>query len=132
MNKYEIVAILDPQKVEGNGQAFIDQMVATMKELGANATRVKDFEQRVFTYAIKKRKAGHYWDIVVEAEGSFPAQLLDTYRLNATVLRLCIFDFVDGQDDDVFTPRPEHDTLIKEEIQDFDRDERPYRPREER
>ncbi len=131
MNKYEIVAILDPQKIEGNGQTFIDQMQATLKELGATVTRLKDFDQRVFTYPIKKRKAGRYWDIVVEAEGTFVAALLDHYRLNSTVLRLLVFDFVDGHDDDVFNPRPEHDNLIKEDtFQDsFDRDDRPYTPR---
>lgn len=137
MNKYEVVAILDPQKVEAssNGKAFSDQMEAAFAELGATVKRVKCLEQRVFTYPIKKRKAGIYWDYVVEADGPFVAAVLDKYRLNATVLRLAVFDFVDGQDDDVFTPRPEHESLIKEDSfsDSFDREDRPYRaPREER
>ena len=73
-------------------------------------------------------EAGIYWDYVVEAEGTFVAAVKDKYRLNATVLRLVVFDYVDGQDDDVFNPRPEHDALFKEEsFQDaYDREERPY------
>ena len=132
MKKYEVVIILDPRAVEGNGDAFSDAFQASMKEMGGNVTRVKFFEQRTFAYPIKKRKTGIYWDYVVEAEGTFVAELKDKYRLNQSVLRLVVFEFEDGQDDDVFNPREEHDKLIKEDnFQDaFDFDERPYRGRD--
>ncbi len=132
LKKYEVVAILDPQLVEGNGDAFSDAMQAAMQELGATVTRVKFFEQRTLAHPIKKRKTGIYWDYVVEAEGTFVAALKDKYRLNSTVLRLVVFDFVDGQDDDVFAPKAEHDNLIKEDsFQDaFDYEDRPYRSRD--
>ncbi|MBR6373596.1 MAG: 30S ribosomal protein S6 [Victivallales bacterium] len=132
MKKYEVVIILDPRAVEGNGDAFSDAFQASMKEMGGNVTRVKFFEQRTFAYPIKKRKTGIYWDYVVEAEGTFVAALKDKYRLNQSVLRLVVFEFEDGQDDDVFNPREEHDKLIKEDnFQDaFDFDERPYRGRD--
>ena len=132
MKKYEVVTILDPRAVEGNGDAFSDALQAAMKGLGGNVVRVKFFEQRTLSYPIKKRKTGIYWDYVVEAEGTFVAALKDKYRLNQAVLRMAVFDFVDGHDDDVFTPREEHDKLIKEDnFQDaFDYDERPYRGRD--
>jgi len=132
LKKYEVVIILDPRAVEGNGDAFSDAFQASMKEMGGNVTRVKFFEQRTFAYPIKKRKTGIYWDYVVEAEGAFVAELKDKYRLNQSVLRLVVFEFEDGQDDDVFNPREEHDKLIKEDnFQDaFDFDERPYRGRD--
>ncbi|MBQ7178062.1 MAG: 30S ribosomal protein S6 [Victivallales bacterium] len=132
MKKYEVVIILDPRVVEGNGDAFSDAFQASMKEMGGNVTRVKFFEQRTFAYPIKKRKTGIYWDYVVEAEGTFVAALKDKYRLNQSVLRLVVFEYEDGQDDDVFNPREEHDKLIKEDnFQDaFDFDERPYRGRD--
>lgn len=132
MKKYEVVIILDPRVVEGNGDAFSDAFQASMKEMGGNVTRVKFFEQRTFAYPIKKRKTGIYWDYVVEAEGTFVAELKDKYRLNQSVLRLVVFEYEDGQDDDVFNPREEHDKLIKEDnFQDaFDFDERPYRGRD--
>ena len=132
MKKYEVVIILDPRTDDGNGDAFSDAFQASMKEMGGNVTRVKFFEQRTFAYPIKKRKTGIYWDYVVEAEGTFVAELKDKYRLNQSVLRLVVFEFEDGQDDDVFNPREEHDKLIKEDnFQDaFDFDERPYRGRD--
>ena len=132
MKKYEVVIILDPRAVEGNGDAFSDAFQASMKDMGGNVTRVKFFEQRTFAYPIKKRKTGIYWDYVVEAEGAFVAALQDKYRLNQSVLRLAVFEYEDGQDDDVFNPREEHDKLIKEDnFQDaFEFDERPYRGRD--
>lgn len=132
MKKYEVVVILDPQKVEGNGDAFSESIKSEIAGLGGNLTREKFFNLRTFARPIKKHKAGLYWDYVVEAEGTFVAALKDKYRLNATVLRLAVFDFVDGHDDDVFNPRPEHDSLIKEEDfqEAYEREERPYRSRD--
>ena len=129
LKKYEVVVILDPAKVEGNGDAFSESIVKEMTGMGANVTRTKFFELRTFARPIKKHKAGIYWDYVVEAEGTFVAAVKDKYRLNASVLRLVVFEYVDGQDNDVFNPRPEHDALFKEEsFQDaYDREERPYR-----
>ena len=43
MKKYEVVIILDPRAVEGNGDAFSDAFQASMKEMGGNVTRVKFF-----------------------------------------------------------------------------------------
>lgn len=132
MKKYEVVVILDPQKVEGDGDAFSESIKSEMAAMGANLAREKFFNLRTFARPIKKHKAGLYWDYVVEAEGTFVAALKDKYRLNQTVLRLAVFDFVDGHDDDVFNPRPEHDSLIKEEdFQDaYEREERPFRSHE--
>ncbi len=134
MKKYEAVFILDPRKVEGNGEAFSDTIVAQLKEMGGNVTRVKCLDKRVFARPIGKSKAGIYWDYVVELDEAAIAPLHDKYRLNATVLRMAVFYFVDGQDDDVFTPREEHERLFKEEgFQDvYDREERPYRSRDDR
>ena len=132
MKKYEVVVILDPQKVEGDGDAFSESIKSEMTAMGANLAREKFFNLRTFARPIKKHKAGLYWDYVVEAEGTFVAALKEKYRLNQTVLRLAVFDFVDGHDDDVFNPRPEHDSLIKEEdFQDaYEREERPFRSHE--
>lgn len=128
LKKYEVVVILDPQKVEGNGDAFSEALQASFAELGGKTTRVKFMDLRTFARPIKKHTAGIYWDYVVDAEPTFVAAIKDKYRLNAAVLRLVVFEFVEGQDDDVFTPRPEHDSLIKEEnFQDaYEREERPF------
>lgn len=122
MAKYEAVVILDPRKVEGNGEAFSATIEDQLKALGGEITRVKCLDKKVFARPIGKHKAGIYWDYVVEMGPQAVAQLEDKYRLNETVLRLCVFSYVDGQDDDVFRPREER--LFKEENfrEDFDAD----------
>lgn len=129
MKSYEVVVILDPQKVENNGEAFSKSIEEQIAKLNGTVTRVKCLELRTFARPIKKHTAGIYYDYVVEAEGTFVAAIKDFYRLNAAVLRLVVFDFVKGQDDIVFEPSQGHDSLIKEEnFQDaYEREERPYR-----
>ena len=126
MAKYEAVFILDPRKVEGNGEAFGATIEEQLKALGAEITRVKCLDKKTFARPIGKHKVGIYWDYVVEMAPHCVAELEDKYRLNQTVLLLCVFNFVEGQDDDVFRPREER--LFKEEnFQDaYDREERPY------
>ncbi len=126
--KYEAVFILDPRKVEGNGEAFSATIEEQIKTLGGEITRVKCLDKRVFSHPIGKHKAGVYWDYVMELSPSALAPLKDKYRLNSTVLRLAVFCYVDGQDDDVFKPRDER--MFKEEnFQDdmFDHDDHSYR-----
>ncbi len=131
LTKYEAVFILDPRKIEGNGEVFSQGVETFLKEIGGNVTRVKCLERRAFARPIGKIKAGVYWDYVVELPESAVAQIHEKYRLNATVLRLVTLLYTDGQDDDVFKPRDEHDRLFREEgFQDsYDRDERPSRGR---
>lgn len=127
MSKYELMFILDPTKVEGNGEAFDAEIQAQLKELGAEITRVKFFEKRTFARPIGKHKAGLYWDYVAELPATAPAAIQDKYRLNATVLRIGIFHFEDGQDDEVFKPR-EANPLGEESFQDeFDNDNYRFR-----
>ena len=125
--KYEAVFILDPRKVEGNGEAFSAAIEEQIKALGGEITRVKCLDKRVFSHPIGKHKAGVYWDYVMEMEPSALEPLKDKYRLNQTVLRLAIFSYVEGQDDDVFKPREER-SFKEENFQDdmFDHDSHSY------
>ncbi|MCQ2403328.1 MAG: 30S ribosomal protein S6 [Lentisphaeria bacterium] len=133
MSKYELMFILDPAKVEGNGEAFDATIQAYLKELGAEVTRVKFFEKRTFARPIGRHKAGLYWDYVAELPATAPAAVQDKYRLNETVLRIGIFHFEDGQDDEVFTPR-DANILGEESFQDeFENENYRFRgPRKER
>ncbi len=105
MSKYEVVFILDPAKVEGNGEAFDATIQEQLKALGGEISRVKFFEKRTFARPMGKHKVGLYWDYVVSMDATVPAQIKDKYRLNQTVIRVAIFKFEDGQDDEVFKPR---------------------------
>jgi len=134
LRKYEAVFILDPRKVEGNGEAFDTSIQDKLKGLGANITRVKCLDKKVFTYPIKKRKAGIYWDYVAEMTPDCVAKLEDFYRLNQTVLRLACFLYEDGQDDDVFNPSENREKLLHDEAfaEGFDHEDRPYGFRDDR
>ena len=105
MSKYEVVFILDPAKVEGNGEAFDAEIQEQLKALGGEVSRVKFFEKRTFARPMGKHKVGLYWDYVVTLDPQAPAKLKDKYRLNSTVIRLAVFTYEDGQDDEVFKPR---------------------------
>ena len=105
MSKYEVVFILDPAKVEGNGEAFDAEIQEQLKALGGEISRVKFFEKRTFARPMGKHKVGLYWDYVVTLDPQAPAKLKDKYRLNSTVIRLAVFTYEDGQDDEVFKPR---------------------------
>ncbi len=105
MSKYEVVFILDPAKVEGNGEAFDAEIQEQLKALGGEISRVKFFEKRTFARPMGKHKVGLYWDYVVTLDPQGPVKLKDKYRLNSTVIRLAVFTYEDGQDDEVFKPR---------------------------
>lgn len=128
MRKYEAVFILDPRKVEGNGEAFDTSIQETLKANGATIERVKNLGSKVFAYPIKKQKTGFYWDYVVTMSPEAVAKIKDFYRLNQAVLRLVFFLFEDGQDDDVFAPSENRSKLFSDDAfgDGFDRDERPY------
>lgn len=131
MSKYELMFILDPAKVEGNGEAFDATIQAYLKELGAEISRVKFFEKRTFARPIGTHKVGLYWDYVAEMPATAPAAVKDKYRLNATVLRIGIFHFEDGQDDEVFKARENEASRLGDEPfqDDFDNDYRSRGPR---
>jgi len=125
--KYEAVFILDPRKVEGNGESLSDTIEEQLKAFGGEVTRTKFFEKRIFAHPIGKHRAGLYWDYVVEMPETAVALLEEKYRLNPTVLRLAVFSFVEGHDDDVFKPRTRdfRDDNFQDDM--FDHDHRSYR-----
>ena len=88
---YEVMFVLDPQKVEGNGEAVDAAIQAQLKEFGGEISRVKFLEKRTFARPMGKHKVGLYWDYIVELDGTVPAQIKEKYRLDAQVLRIGIF-----------------------------------------
>ena len=128
MGKYEAVFILDPSKVEGNGDAFSETIKEQLQALGGTVTREKCLDKKTFARPIGKHKAGIYWDYIVEMGPQAVAKLEDKYSLNPTVLRLAVFTYEDGQDDYLFDANRDTKFFKEEPFQDeFDRDDRPYR-----
>ena len=114
---YEVMFVLDPEKVEGNGEAVDAAVQEQLKAFGGEIKRAKFFEKRTFARPMGKHKVGLYWDYVVELDATVPALVKDKYRLDPQVLRIGIFHWEEGQDDNAFKPR---DTKIfgEESFQD--------------
>ena len=129
MRKYEAVFILDPRKVEGDGEGFSTTIEEAFKELGGTVERVKCLERKTFARPIGRHTMGIYWDYVVSLPPQAVVVLKDKYRLNQTVLRLVVFNFEDGQDDSFFNPPENRAKLFQEDFfgDSFEHDDRPYR-----
>ena len=85
MRKYEAVFILDPRKVEGDGEGFSATIEEAFKELGGTVERVKCLERKTFARPIGRHTMGIYWDYVVSLPPQAVAELKDKYRLNQNV-----------------------------------------------
>ena len=80
MRKYEAVFILDPRKVEGDGEAFSDSIVENFKNNGGTVERVKNLERKTFARPIGRHTMGIYWDYVVSLPPDAVAKIKDQFR----------------------------------------------------
>jgi small subunit ribosomal protein S6 len=94
VNKYEVVFILDPKKVDETGDAFIAQATALIQEkLQGKVNETTAMGRKHFARPIGKHRAGVYWDLLVEMSADQVAVLQDSYRLDSAVLRLQVFSY---------------------------------------
>ena len=91
MKKYEIVFILDPQKVDDGGDAFVKQFDAAVVEMGGKLVSTDKMGRKQFATVIRKRTTGFYWSLVVELPPAKVAALKERYHLDQTILRLRLF-----------------------------------------
>ncbi len=94
MKKYDAVFILDEHLVEDHGNLFAEELSNFLKSLGAEIETVKNMGHRQFTYEIKKRKAGIYWNLIFSLNPAKIADIKDKYRLDERIIRYRIFDYI--------------------------------------
>jgi small subunit ribosomal protein S6 len=95
MNKYEVVFILDPKKVDDGGDAFIAQATQRIEEqLGGKIAETTNMGRKHFARPIGKHRAGVYWDLIIDMNPDQVAALQDSYRLDSAVLRLQVFTYI--------------------------------------
>ncbi len=87
MKKYESIFILDIRKVEDEGVAFTNEITSYIESLGGKMVSVEAMGRLQFSYEIKKRKAGIYYDYVFELDEAKVIELKQKYRLDERVLR---------------------------------------------
>ncbi|MDD4816876.1 MAG: 30S ribosomal protein S6 [Victivallaceae bacterium] len=87
MKKYEAVFILDIRKTEDEGVAFSNEFAELVGKLGGKMVTTEAMGRLQFSYEIKKRKAGIYFDFVFEAPEAAIFAIKDRYRLDERILR---------------------------------------------
>ncbi len=91
MKPYEAVFILDSKKFEDGGESFSRDAEKHIKSLGGRVNHRISLGRRQFARPIAKHRAGNYWDLLFELDPDQVEALHDNYRLNASVLRLEVF-----------------------------------------
>jgi len=99
LKKYEAIFILDIRKVDDEGAAFSREFSELIeKQLNGKMVSVDAMGRLQFSYEIKKRKAGIYYNFVFEVEESGILSIKDKFRLDERILRnmIIVFDRPDN------------------------------------
>ena len=91
MKKYEIIVILDPQKVDDGGEAFVKQFETAVGELGGQSVSTEKLGRKQLAAPIHKRTTGFYWSLVVTLPPAKVAAIKERYHLDQNILRLRLF-----------------------------------------
>jgi small subunit ribosomal protein S6 len=88
LKKYETIVILDERLVENQGKDFAEQFTQLIKENGGNHLETIQMGKKQFSYPIKKRKTGLYWDFIYELSPDKATVINEKYHLADKVLRI--------------------------------------------
>jgi small subunit ribosomal protein S6 len=89
-NVYECMFILDSSKVAGNLETAEKQIRAILEKHSAEVLVSRLWDERKFTYPIKKQKKGIYYLTYFSSEGKNLVAIENDCTLNETILRLMI------------------------------------------
>ncbi len=93
MKKYEAVFILDMRKVEDEGKAFSEEFAQNVQGWGGSVTESVPMGRKQFAREIEKRKAGIYWNYILELDPLKVKEIRDKYRLDERVVRLLVISY---------------------------------------
>ena len=88
MKKYESVFILDVRKIEDEGNALSKEFAGLVESWGGKMTSAVPMGRLQFSYEIKKRKAGIYWNFHFELGEEKVNLIREQYHLDERVLRI--------------------------------------------
>lgn len=96
MKTYEAVLILDERLVEDGGEAILVDVEKTIAALGGTVKEKTSLGRKTFARQVRKTKAssGIYWDVVIDLPPEQIDELKERYRLNKTMLRIQVMDYV--------------------------------------
>ncbi len=93
MKKYEAVFILDSRKAEDEGKGFTEEFAKNLESWGGKLIEANPMGRKQFAREINKRKAGIYWDYVLEIDSEKALEIRNKYRLDERVIRLLVINF---------------------------------------
>lgn len=91
MKKYEIVFILEEQRLEDQGEAFAAEFESFVKSNGGTIVESLPMGRKQFAREISRRKAGIYWDFIFSLDENKVKIIPDKFHLDERVLRLQIY-----------------------------------------
>src|SRR5208283_1321846 len=89
-NVYECMFILDSSKVAGNLETADKAIRAMLEKNSAEVLVSRLWDERKFTYAIKKQKKGIYYLTYFSSEGKNLVPIEHDCALNETILRMLV------------------------------------------
>ena len=106
MKTYETVLILDERLVEDGGEAILADVEKTVTALGGTVKEKTSLGRKTFARQVRKTKAssGIYWDVVLDLPPEQVDELKERYRLNKTVLRIQVMDYVEPPENQPVVP----------------------------
>ncbi len=91
MNKYELMIIVDAQKVQAEKEEIYKQTTDAVIKGGAKVLSAQVWlEKQKFFFNIKKRAEGTYYLVNFEGAASCVAKMKELLRLNEGILRFLI------------------------------------------
>lgn len=93
MKTYEAVFVLDERKFDDQGEAFSQEIVKRIQDLGGRLRDRVAMGRKQFARPVRKLNAGVYWDFVFDLAANQVEPFKEVYRLNDAVLRSEVFLF---------------------------------------
>ena len=105
MKKYEIILILNDQKVD-NAEGFASSFSEQVSKLGGSLETSKVMGRKSFARAIGKKTAGTFINAEIQLPSDKVGALHDAYRLDDSLLRIEVYVF-DRPEITQSKPKPE-------------------------
>jgi small subunit ribosomal protein S6 len=91
MNKYELALVVNAKVEDEVRDATVEKAKEYITRFGGTITNVDDWGKKRLAYEIQKMREGFYYFIQFDAEADCPAQLENSVRIMANVIRfLCV------------------------------------------
>jgi ribosomal protein S6 len=91
LKKYESIFILDSNRFDDGGKAFIENYKSIIQALSGEVIEIMEMGVRQLSHPIKKQSSAIYWDVVFQLYPGKISELKDNFRLDESVLRFVIF-----------------------------------------